>query len=86
MELMILFSVPFVIELVFPKKILVRVCLMITTAVKIFEGVGAWFILLGFQSGRVSFTVHFIVPSKVLMVIRFVRAITLNIFGSFDPA
>jgi len=71
---------------VFPKKTLVRVHLMITSAVKVFEGVGAWFTLLGFQPGRIGLTVCFITPSKVPMVFGFVKVITLDTFGFLAPA
>ena len=86
MELLILFSILFAIKLMFPKKTLVRVYLIITMAVEVFEGIGAWFALLGFQSRRIGFTVCFIAPSKVLIVIRFIGAITLDVFSSLDSA
>ena len=84
-KLLILFSMPFTIEPVFLEKILVRVCMMIASAVKTFEEVGVWFTLLSFQPRRVGLTVCFTTLSKVLIVFGFVGTITLDTFGSLAP-
>ena len=75
----------FTIEPVFPEEILVRVYLIIILAVKIFERVRVWFTLLGFEFRRISFTVCFIVLSKVLMMFGFVGAIIPDVFSSLNP-
>jgi len=59
---------------------------MISIAVQAFECVGARFIFLCFQSRRVDLVVCFAAPSKISVVLRLVRAITLDAFGALYSA
>ena len=61
----------------FPEGTLVRVYLMIASAIQILERVGAQFALLSFKSRRISFEVYFIAPSEVIVVFRFIETYTL---------
>ena len=45
---------------------------------------GAWFILLGFQSWQVDFGICLATPTKFSMVFGFVRTIAFDVFGTLD--
>jgi len=46
--------------------------------------VGAWFILLGFQSWWVDLGICLATPTEFSMVIRFVRTVAFDAFGTLD--
>jgi len=74
------------VETMFPEGISVQVCLMITSTIGVFEQVRTWFALLGLKSQRVCFFIGFIIPSKVIMMFRFMRTVAFNIFGPLNSA
>ena len=86
MNFLVLFRVLFTIEPVFLEKTKIRICLVITLTVMVFEGVKAWFTLLGFQPRKISLTISFIVPNKVSVVFRFMGPIAFDAFNFLNPA
>jgi len=56
----------------------IRVHLMIAFAVQVLEAVRAGFTLFGFESSQISLEVHFVVPSKMSVMLDFVGAIAFN--------
>jgi len=59
---------------------------MTTTAVQAFECVGAGFSFLCFQSRKVNLVVCFAALSEFSVVLRLVRAVTLDTFGALYSA
>jgi len=80
MDLSILPLLLFPIEPVSPEQILVGVRLMISSAIRAFEQVRAWISFFYFQSWRVDLVICLTVPSKFLMVFRFMRTIAFDVF------
>jgi len=70
----------FTIEPILPEKIKIKVCLVVTSTVEAFEGVGARFTLFGFQSRGIRLAITFAILCEILVVFRFVVTIT---FGTF---
>jgi len=75
---------PFHVEVMPPKWTLIGIDLVFSFAIGTLEGVRAWFALLGFKSGRINFSVSFATPTELSMVLRFVRPIAFDIFGSLN--
>ena len=70
----------FAIKPILLEKTKVRVYLVITLTVEVFEGVGARFILLDFQSRGIRLAITFAILHKMSAVFRYVRTM---IFGTF---
>ena len=70
----------FAIEPMLLEKIKIRVCLVVNLTVKTFEGVGARFFLLSFQSRGIRLVITFATLYKMSVVFRFVGTITFGIF------
>jgi len=70
----------FAIESMLLEKTKVRVCLVVTSTVEAFEGVGVRFSLLGFQSRGIRLVITFATLYKMSVVFRFVGTVT---FGTF---
>ena len=70
---------PFPMEMVFPERIKIGVCLMIASIVHIFESVQVQLSLLSFQPWRVSFCISLTAPHKVMVVLSLVRTIVFYI-------
>jgi len=82
----ILLDVPLPVEAMLPERTGIRVGLVISFAVRTFEGMRARFALFCFKSRRISFSVHFTTPTEFPMMFRFVRPIAFDAFGSLDTA
>ena len=50
---------------------------MVTLTVDTFERVGAWFILFGFETGRVNLEVHLATPGKMAVIFDFIWSVAL---------
>ena len=70
----------FAIKPILLEKTKVRVCLVVILTVEAFEGVGARFILLGFQSRGIRLAITFAVLYKMSVVFRYVRTMIFGIF------
>ena len=83
-DLNIFFVVPFTVEPVFLEQKKVRVCLIITTAVRVFEKIQIQFVFFCFRVWWIHFFVGFATSPKLTMVFKFVRSITLNTLRSLN--
>ena len=72
---------PFSIESMFLVRALVVISHVIPFAIDVFEGVRAWFALLGFKTRRVQFKVGFAAPGHVSVMFDLMRATTSLTFG-----
>ena len=70
----------FTTELVFSEKIKVGISLVIVLTVEAFKGMGVGFTLLSFQFRRIRLAVTFAILYEVLVVFRFMWAITFDTF------
>ena len=75
---------PFTVEPVFLEQKKVRVCLIITTAVRAFEKIQIQFAFFCFRVWWIHFFVGFATPPKLTMVFKFVRSITLDTLRSLN--
>ena len=85
MDLGIFVQVPFSVESVSPKQILIGIGLIVTLAVRAFERVRAWFALLGFKPRQVDLGVCLATPTEFSIVFRSVGTITFDALGILDP-
>lgn len=83
-KFLLFFVVPVSVELIFLKWIGIQVSLVFTLVVGIFEQMGTWFTLLGFESWRVSFLVCFAAPHELLVMFKFMGLIVLDAFCSLN--
>ena len=57
---------------------------MISLAIQAFEWVRAWFSFFCFQSWRVDLVICLVIPSKFLIIFRFMRTVAFDIFWFLD--
>ena len=86
MDLWIFLLMPFFIELIFPEWTCYCICLMLSMAVHIFEGVPTQFAFFGFEVWRINFIVRFAVPSEFIVIFWLVRSVTLYAFWALSSA
>ena len=86
MDLGIFVQVPFSVESVSLKQILIGIGLIVTLAVRAFERVRAWFALLGFKPRWVDLGVSLAKPTEFSIVFRSLVTITFDALGILDPA
>ena len=79
-DFLVFFWILFIIKPTLSEKTKVRVCLVVTLTVEAFEGVGAIFILLSFQSREIRLAITFAILHKILVVFRFVGTVVFGIF------
>ena len=85
-DFLLFFWMPFAIKPILPEKTKVRVCLVVTSTVEAFEGMGARFTLLGFQSKGIRLAIIFAILCKMSAVFRFVGTVTFGIFWFLNSA
>ena len=84
-KFLLFFVVPVLVKLILPEYTGVWVSLVFALAVGIFEQIGVWFALLGFESWGVSFLVYFAAPCELSVMFRLVRLVALDTFCLLDP-
>ena len=77
--ILVFLGMPFLVEEMVPEQTSIRVCLVVTLAVDIFERIGTRFALFGFKMRGVSLEVNFAVPGKVMMIFYFMEAIAFQV-------
>jgi len=75
---------PFTIELMSSERVDVRVCLIVSLAIRALKEVRAWFAFPCFQSRRVHLLVCFATLCELTVMLRFVRPVASYTFGSLD--
>ena len=86
MDLNILLLLPLSIEAVPPEETLIGVSLMVSLTIGAFEGIRAWLALLYFKTRWIHLLVHLATPPEFVVVLRFIRAIIFDAFGTLNSA
>ena len=86
MDFLVLFCMPFSIELVFPEQILIWVSLVISFEIQTFEWVQTGFTLFCFETRQVDFKIFLTALNKVTVVFDLIRSIAFDIFRSLSSA
>jgi len=86
MDLDILLLLPLSIEAVPPEGTLIGVSLMVPLTIGAFEGMRAWLALLCFKMRWICLLVHLAALPEFAVVLRFIRAIIFDAFGTLNSA
>ena len=86
MDLRIFLLMPFFIIPIFPEWTCCWVCLVLSMAVCIFEGMWIWFAFFGFEVWRINFIICFVAPSKFTVIFWLMRSVTLYAFWALNSA
>jgi len=79
-------EVPFSVEAVPSEWALIRIGLVLSPTVGVFERVRAWFTPFCFKMRWVQFFICLAAPPEFTVVLRFVRPITFDVFRPLDSA
>jgi len=86
MDFSVFLEVSFSVEAVPPEWALIRISLVVSPTVGVFERMGTQFTPLCFKMQWVQFFVRLAAPPKFTVVLRFVRSITFDAFRPLDSA
>ena len=84
MNLNILLLLPLSVEAVPPEGILIGVSLIVPLTIRTFKEMRVWLTLLYFETRWIHLLIHLVALPKFVVVLRFVRAITFDVFGTLN--